>query len=410
MSPFAEPDMTEIQASETSADAPPEPQAIEPAAPAAPPEPAPLLKTPLYSLHVARGGRMVPFAGYEMPVQYADGILAEHNHVRTQAGLFDVSHMGQAFLVGADHETVARALEALVPADILNLAPGRQRYTQLTGEDGGILDDLMVTRSADPDEDGVLFLVVNAATKEADYAHIAAHLPAGVRLLRADHRALIAVQGPMARHAVGRHCPEAVPMPFMSAITTRFDGIECHISRSGYTGEDGFEISCKATRVRAIVERLLSEPSVKLIGLGARDSLRLEAGLCLYGHDIDTTTSPVEAALTWSIQKRRRTEGGFPGAERIQREIADGPTRKRVGIKPEGRAPAREGTEITLDDNVIGKITSGGFGPSVNSPVAMGYVEARYAAPGTAVMLTVRGKPMPARVAALPFVPHNYVR
>jgi aminomethyltransferase len=199
-------------------------------------------------------------------------------------------------------------------------------------------------------------------------------------------------------------------MPFMSAITTRFDGIECHISRSGYTGEDGFEISCKATRVRAIVERLLSEPSVKLIGLGARDSLRLEAGLCLYGHDIDTTTSPVEAALTWSIQKRRRAEGGFPGVERIQREIADGPTRKRVGIKPEGRAPAREGTEITFDDNVIGKITSGGFGPSVNGPVAMGYVEARYAAPGTAVMLTVRGKPMPARIAALPFVPHNYVR
>jgi len=402
--------MTEIQASETSADAPPEPQAVEPAAPVASPEPAPLLKTPLHALHVARGGRMVPFAGYEMPVQYADGIIAEHNHVRTQAGLFDVSHMGQAFLVGADHETVARALEALVPADIVNLAPGRQRYTQFTGDDGGILDDLMVTRSADPDEDGVLFLVVNASMKEADYAHIAAHLPAGIRLIRADHRALVAVQGPMARLAVGRHCPEAVPMPFMSAITTRFDGIDCHISRSGYTGEDGYEISCKATRVRAIVERLLSEPSVKLIGLGARDSLRLEAGLCLYGHDIDTTTSPVEAALTWSIQKRRRAEGGFPGAERIQRQIADGPARKRVGIKPEGRAPAREGTEITLDDNVIGKLTSGGFGPSINGPVAMGYVEARYAAPGTAVMLMVRGKPMPARVAALPFVPHNYVR
>ena len=199
-------------------------------------------------------------------------------------------------------------------------------------------------------------------------------------------------------------------MPFMSAITTRFDGIDCHISRSGYTGEDGFEISCKATRVRAIVERLLSEPSVKLIGLGARDSLRLEAGLCLYGHDIDTTTSPVEAALTWSIQKRRRAQGGFPGAERIQREIAEGAARLRVGIKPEGRAPAREGTEITLDDNLIGKVTSGGFGPSVNGPIAMGYVEARYAAPGTAVMLMVRGKPMPARVAALPFVPHKYVR
>jgi len=346
-----------------------------------------------------------------MPVQYADGIIAEHNHVREQAGLFDVSHMGQAFLVGADHETVARALETLVPADIVNLAPGRQRYTQFTNAEGGILDDLMVTRSADPAEDGVLFLVVNAATKDADYAHLAAHLPTGVRLIRADHRALIAVQGPMARLAVGRHCPEAVAMTFMSAITTQFDGIDCHISRSGYTGEDGYEISCKATRVRAIAERLLSEPSVKPIGLGARDSLRLEAGLCLYGHDIDTTTSPVEAALNWSIQKRRRTEGGFPGAERIQRELADGPARMRVGIKPEGRAPAREGTEIMVaDDAPVGRITSGGFGPSVNGPIAMGYVEARYAAPDTAVTLMVRGKPMPARVAPLPFVPHKYVR
>ena len=224
----------------------------------------------------------------------------------------------------------------------------------------------MVTRSADPAEDGVLFLVVNASMKDADYAHIAARLPAGVRLLRADHRALIAVQGPSALRAVGRHCPEVVPMPFMSAITTRFDGIDCHISRSGYTGEDGFEISCKATRVRAIVERLLSEPSVKLIGLGARDSLRLEAGLCLYGHDIDTTTSPVEAAIAWSIGKRRREEGGFPGAERIQRELREGAARKRVGIKPEGRAPAREGTEIHgAEDAPIGKVTSGGFGPSV---------------------------------------------
>jgi len=403
--------MTQAPETEPQADAPATDVSAPPVAPETPPAPAaPLLKTPLHSLHLTRGARMVPFAGYDMPVQYADGIIAEHNHVRTQSGLFDVSHMGQAFLVGADHETVARALEALVPADIVNLAPGRQRYTQLTDENGGILDDLMVTRSADPEEDGVLYLVVNASMKDADYSHIAADLPVGVRLLRADHRALVAVQGPMARQAVGRHCPEAVPMAFMSAITTRFDGIHCHISRSGYTGEDGYEISCKATRVRAIVERLLSEPSVKLIGLGARDSLRLEAGLCLYGHDIDTTTSPVEAALTWSIQKRRRAEGGFPGAERIQREIAEGPARLRVGIKPEGRAPAREGTEITLDDDAIGKVTSGGFGPSVNGPIAMGYVEARYAALNTAVMLMVRGKPMPARIAALPFVPHRYVR
>ena len=375
------------------------------------PAAAPLLKTPLHSLHVSRGGRMVPFAGYEMPVQYADGILAEHNHVRAEAGLFDVSHMGQAFLVGADHETVARALETLVPADIVNLAPGRQRYTQFTNDEGGILDDLMVTRSADPAEDGVLFLVVNASMKDADYAHVSARLPAGVRLIRADHRALIAVQGPMARQAVGRHCPEAVPMPFMSAITTRFDGIDCHISRSGYTGEDGFEISCKATRVRAIVERLLSEPSVKLIGLGARDSLRLEAGLCLYGHDIDTTTSPVEAALTWSIQKRRRTEGGFPGAERIQRELAEQPARVRVGVKPEGRAPAREGTEMrSIAGEPIGKVTSGGFGPTVNGPIAMGYVENGFTEPGTSVQLMVRGKELAASIVPLPFVPHRYVR
>jgi len=389
-----------------------EPQATAPPAADVPPvAPAPLLKTPLHSLHVARGGRMVPFAGYEMPVQYADGIIAEHNHVRAEAGLFDVSHMGQAFLVGADHETVARALETLVPADIVNLAPGRQRYTQFTNDEGGILDDLMVTRSADPAEDGVLFLVVNAATKEADYAHLSACLPSGVRLIRADHRALIAVQGPMARQAVGRHCPEAVPMTFMSAISTRFDGIDCHISRSGYTGEDGFEISCKATRVRAIAERLLSEPSVKLIGLGARDSLRLEAGLCLYGHDIDTTTSPIEAALAWSIQKRRRTEGGFPGAERIQRELAEQPARVRVGIKPEGRAPAREGTEIRSAEGApIGKVTSGGFGPSVNGPISMGYVAKEFAAAGTKVQLIVRDKPMPADIVAPPFVPHRYVR
>ena len=392
------------------------PDAAQPPAPtqppdAAPPAPEPLKKTPLHALHVARGARMVPFAGYDMPVQYADGIIAEHNHVRAEAGLFDVSHMGQAFLAGADHETVARALETLVPGDIVGLAPGRQRYTQLLDDNGGILDDLMVTRSADPAEDGVLFLVVNAATKEADYAHLFARLPAGVRLLRADHRALVAVQGPAALRAVGRHCPDVVPMPFMSGITTRFDGIDCHISRSGYTGEDGFEISCKATRVRAIVERLLSEPSVKLIGLGARDSLRLEAGLCLYGHDIDTTTSPVEAAIAWSIGKRRREEGGFPGAERVQRELREGPGRKRVGIKPEGRAPAREGTEIkSAEGATIGKVTSGGFGPSVNGPVAMGYVETQFAAPGTPVALIVRGKPLAASVVALPFVPHRYVR
>lgn len=387
-----------------------EPQAIAPDIAQAAPAEA-LNRTPLHALHVARGARMVPFAGYEMPVQYADGILAEHTHTRERAGLFDVSHMGQAFLVGADHETVARALETLVPGDIVGLAPGRQRYTQLTDDNGGILDDLMVTRPAEPGEDGVLMLVVNAATKEADFAHIAARLPAGIRLLRADHRALIALQGPKAAEIAARHFPEAAVLPFMAARSTTFDGIECHVSRSGYTGEDGFEISCKATRVRAIAERLLSESDVKLIGLGARDSLRLEAGLCLYGHDIDTSTSPVEASLTWSIGKRRRAEGGFPGAERIQRELAEGAARLRVGIKPEGRAPAREGTAIQSSDGaVIGKVTSGGFGPTVNGPISMGYVERAFAEPGTQLLLIVRDKPMPATVVTLPFVPHRYLK
>jgi aminomethyltransferase len=371
----------------------------------------PLAHTPLHALHVARGARMVPFAGYEMPVQYADGIIAEHTHTREAVGLFDVSHMGQAFLVGPDHETAARALEALVPADIVNLAPGRQRYTQLTDASGGILDDLMVTRSSEPAEDGVLMLVVNAARKEADYAHIAAGLAAGVRLIRADHRALIALQGPKAAAVLERHCAGAAAMPFMTARSASFDGIDCHVSRSGYTGEDGYEISVKANRVRAIAERLLGHGEVKPIGLGARDSLRLEAGLCLYGHDIDTSTSPVEAGLAWSIQKRRREEGGFPGAERVLAELRDGARRLRVGLRPEGRVPAREGAEIKSSGGaVIGTVTSGGFGPSLGAPIAMGYVERAFAQPGTPVALVVRGKELAAAVAPLPFVPHRYHR
>jgi aminomethyltransferase len=371
----------------------------------------PLAHTPLHALHVARGARMVPFAGYEMPVQYADGIIAEHTHTREAAGLFDVSHMGQAFVVGPDHETAARALEALVPADIVNLAPGRQRYTQLTDANGGILDDLMVTRSADPEEDGVLMLIVNAARKDADFAHIAAGLPAGARVIRADHRALIALQGPKSAAVLERHCTGAAAMPFMTAKSASFDGIDCHVSRSGYTGEDGYEISVKANRVRAIAERLLGHCEVKPIGLGARDSLRLEAGLCLYGHDIDTGTSPVEAGLAWSIQKRRREEGGFPGAERVLAELRDGARRLRVGLKPEGRVPAREGAEIKSKDGApIGTVTSGGFGPSLGGPIAMGYVERDFAAPGTPVALVVRGKDLPASVTALPFVPHRYHR
>lgn len=371
----------------------------------------PLLKTPLHARHVTLGARMVPFAGYDMPVQYPAGILAEHNWTREKAGLFDVSHMGQAFLIGPDHETTARALEALIPADIVNLAPGKQRYSQLLNEEGGILDDLMVTRSIDPDEDGALFLVVNAACKVADYAHIEARLPANVKLVKAEHRGLIALQGPAAAEALAVLAPEAAEIGFMSARTMKVGGVKANVSRSGYTGEDGYEISAAATRIGEIWDALLLDARVKPIGLGARDSLRLEAGLCLYGHDIDTTTSPVEAALTWSIQKRRREEGGFPGAARIQRELAEGVSRLRVGLLPEGRAPAREGAEIaTPEGEVVGKVTSGGFGPTLNAPCAMGYVAKAYAAPGTRLDLIVRGKPLPATVAPMPFVPNRYKR
>jgi aminomethyltransferase len=372
---------------------------------------APLARTPLHDLHVRRGARMVPFAGYEMPVQYRDGIIAEHTHARTAAGLFDVSHMGQAFLLGPDHETTARALEALVPADILNLGHGRQRYTQLLNDQGGILDDLMVTRSADPDEDGALMLIVNASRKADDYAHIEARLPAGVKLMRAEHRGLIALQGPQAAEVLSRHAEGVDAMPFMTAASVRCAGVDCQISRSGYTGEDGYEISVRATKLPALVETLLGESAVKLIGLGARDSLRLEAGLCLYGHDIDETTSPIEAGLGWSIQKRRRSEGGFPGAARVQAELADGTARVRAGLLPERRAPAREGTEIRASDGAaIGTVTSGGFGPTVGAPIAMGYVNRRFSEPGTPVMLVVRGKELLAKVVPLPFVPHRYRR
>jgi aminomethyltransferase len=371
----------------------------------------PLHTTPLHAAHIGLGARMVPFAGYEMPVQYPTGVLAEHLQTRASAGLFDVSHMGQAFLTGPDHETTAKALEALVPADMVSLAPGRQRYTQLLNEEGGILDDLMVTRSAEEGEDGVLMLVVNASCKEQDFAHIAERLPSNVKLLRADHRALVALQGPKAAEVLARHCEGADKMPFMSAQQTNFDGLTCHISRSGYTGEDGYEISIKASHVVAIWSALLRDQAVKPIGLGARDSLRLEAGLCLYGHDIDTTTSPVEAALTWSIQKRRREEGGFPGADRVKRELAEGPSRKRVGILPEGKAPAREGTEILAKDGrKIGIVTSGGYGPTLGGPLAMGYVETSFAANGTELDLMVRGKNLPAKVSPMPFVPNRYYR
>jgi len=370
---------------------------------------ASLQHTPLYELHVALGARMVPFAGYEMPVQYPLGILKEHQHTRADAGLFDVSHMGQAFLIGPDHATTAAALEALVPADVLGLRPGQQRYTQLLNADGGIIDDLMVTRSAATEDDGTLMLVVNAARKAVDLPHIAENLPDDVRLQPAPERALLALQGPRAAEVMARLSDDAAGLRFMTAAPAKVGGIDCHVSRSGYTGEDGFEISLAADRAEPLARLLLAHDGVQPIGLGARDSLRLEAGLCLYGHDIDETTSPVEAGLAWSIQKRRRTEGGFPGSTRIQRELAHGTARRRVGIRPDGRAPAREGAEIlAASGERIGIVTSGGFGPSVNAPVAMGYVEARHAVPGTQVGLMVRGKALDARVVSLPFVPHRY--
>lgn len=371
----------------------------------------PAKRTPLYDLHVSAGAKMVPFAGYEMPVQYPSGVLKEHLWTREKAGLFDVAHMGIGFLQGPDHATAARAFEALVPADIVALEPGQQRYTQLLARDGGILDDLMVTRSPGPVENGTIVLVVNAACKDADWAHIRANLPADVQLHVTDQRALVALQGPRAAAVLARHIPDIDRLPFMSGTFAALRGQTVFVTRSGYTGEDGFEIAVPSNEAAAIWRLLAGEPDVAPIGLGARDSLRLEAGLCLYGHDIDTSTSPIEAGLAWSIQKRRRIEGGFPGADRVQRELRDGPARRRVGIRPEGRAPAREGTEIlSATGEPIGRITSGGFGPSQNAPIAMGYVTGAHADPGTKVQLVVRGKPLAAAIVTLPFVAHRYFK
>ena len=363
----------------------------------------PLKRTPLYPLHRSLGARMVPFAGYEMPVQYPAGILAEHLHTRAKVGLFDVSHMGQLRLAGADP---AAALETLVPGDISGLGPLRMRYTLLLNNAGGILDDLMITRRGDE-----LFVVVNAATKDADFAHLRDHLGNAVTIERLDDRALLALQGPAAAAVLGRLTAGLPQLPFMTAAEVTLAGHPCLVTRSGYTGEDGFEISLSVADAPALAERLLAEAEVEPAGLGARDSLRLEAGLCLYGHDIDETTTPIEAGLAWTIGNRRRGEGGFPGASIILRQLADGAPRKRVGIRPDGRAPAREGTAI-LDraGNAIGRVTSGGFGPSVGAPVAMAYVDAGHAAEGTALFLAVRGTARPAHVARLPFVPHRYHR
>ncbi|MFZ3034884.1 MAG: glycine cleavage system aminomethyltransferase GcvT [Parvibaculum sp.] len=364
--------------------------------------------TPLHALHIELGAKMVPFAGYDMPVQYKDGVLTEHLHTRAAAGLFDVSHMGQAFLVGPDHETVSKALEALVPGDILGLAPGHVRYTLLLNDKGGIRDDLMVTRTQ---KDGTLFLIVNAACKHQDFAHIEANLPAGIKLQRIEDRALIALQGPKAVEVLARFAPAVADMDFMTSQDMDVAGIPCFISRSGYTGEDGNEISVPVDKAVELTKKLLGEAEVKPIGLGARDSLRLEAGLCLYGHDIDETTTPIEGALAWTIGKRRRAEANFPGAKIIMEQIASGVARKRVGILPEGKAPAREHTEIVdASGKVIGEITSGGYGPTVGGPIAMGYVATTFAKVGTEVELMVRGKGRPAKIVAMPFVEKRFHR
>ena len=369
-----------------------------------------LQTTPLHALHVELGAKMVPFAGYDMPVSYAEGLIKEHQHTRNAAGLFDVSHMGQAILRGTTFADAAKALEKLVPGEITGLKPGRIRYTQLLDEHGGILDDLMATRVSANGEDH-LFLVVNAACKHDDYAYISSALPPGMALEPLPDRALIALQGPKAAGVLAKFVHAAAAMPFMSAKTATISGVDVQISRCGYTGEDGFEISLPADSAEAIARRLLADEDVKPIGLGARDTLRLEAGLCLYGHDIDVTTSPVEAALEWSIGNRRREEGGFPGAERIMRELAGAPRRCLVGIALEGRAPAREGCEIAGGDGkIVGRVTSGSFSPSLGKPIALGYVPPTLSKSGTALSIIIRGKPNAASVTALPFVPHNYYR
>jgi aminomethyltransferase len=379
------------------------------------PTSAPALKqTPLHALHVARGGKMVPFAGYDMPVQYGTGVLREHLHTRSKAGLFDVSHMGQIALRAKSGkvEDAASALERLVPQDILAIAPGRQRYAQFTNEAGGILDDLMVANFGDH-----LFLVVNAACKVEDEAHLRKHLSDVCIIEPLPDRALIALQGPKAESVLARFDSAVASMKFMDTGPRRLSGIDCFVSRSGYTGEDGFEISVPAAVAEDFANELLTDENVLPIGLGARDSLRLEAGLCLYGHDLDTSTTPVEGALEWSIQKSRRNggvrAGGFLGADVILAQFEQGASRRRVGLRPEGRAPVREGAALFADatsSEPIGTVTSGGFGPSLNAPVAMGYLPSTFAATDNLVFAELRGQRLPLRVAAMPFVPNTYKR
>lgn len=370
---------------------------------------AELKRTPLYDLHIELGAKMVPFAGYEMPVQFPLGVMKEHLHTRAQAGLFDVSHMGQVILRGAG---VAESFERLVPQDVIGLKEGRQRYGFFTNDAGGIEDDLMFANRGDH-----LFVVVNAACKEADVARMRAALEPDVQVEEITDRALLALQGPGAEAALVVLAPEVAEMTFMDVATLSLNGVDCWLSRSGYTGEDGFEISVPAEAAAELSQILLSDARVEAIGLGARNSLRLEAGLCLYGNDIDAGTSPVEAALTWGIQKVRRKggarEGGFPGAERIFAELEDGAAKKRVGLAPEGRAPMREGTPLFAAEaggEAIGHVTSGAFGPSLGAPMAMGYVPTEKSAVGTRLFGELRGKRLPVTVAELPFVPAGFKR
>jgi aminomethyltransferase len=367
----------------------------------------PLKRTPLHDLHLSLGAKMVPFAGYEMPVQYAAGVLKEHLHTRQKAGLFDVSHMGQLFLraIAGAPEDAALALERAVPQDILAVPKGRQRYAQFTNAEGGILDDLMVANFGDH-----LFLVVNASCKEADEAHLRSEISDVCTIEPLPNRALLALQGPKAESVLAKLCAGAPSMRFMDSGPREVAGFDCFVSRSGYTGEDGFEISVPAGQAERLAKKLLEDGDVMPIGLGARDSLRLEAGLCLYGHDIDTTTTPVEAALEWSVQKSRRAGGQRVGGFD---QFASGAPRRRVGLKPEGRAPVREGAALFADGNSIepiGAVTSGGFGPTLNAPVAMGYVPTALAANGTRVFAEVRGQRLPLTVAPTPFVPNTYKR
>jgi aminomethyltransferase len=373
-----------------------------------------LKRAPLHALHLAHGGKMVPFAGYDMPVQYAPGVLREHLHTRQAAGLFDVSHMGQIALRPKSGKVgdAALALERLVPQDILAVALGRQRYALFTNGDGGILDDLMVANFGSH-----LFLVVNAACKAADEAHLRASLSDTCVIEPLTDRALLALQGPKAESVLAKLCADAATMRFMDAGPHSVAGIDCFVSRSGYTGEDGFEISVPAEHAETLAKALLANIDVLPIGLGARDSLRLEAGLCLYGHDIDTNTTPVEGALEWSIQKSRRNggarAGGFPGADKILAQLEQGAQRRRVGLRPEGRAPVREGAPLFADSassEQIGAVTSGGFGPSINAPVAMGYLPSSLAVSGGLVFAELRGQRLPLRVSPMPFVANTYKR